>query len=89
MMTDSNQAKKEKARKYFSDASLPDFGVDERFFPSVGTRLVGFAEVRAGDRVLDVAAGRGASLFPAAGLVEKSGEGVGIDLAGGMVKATN
>ncbi|MBW8009685.1 MAG: methyltransferase domain-containing protein [Chloroflexi bacterium] len=42
----------------------------------------------AGDKVLDVAAGRGAILFPAAELVGETGDVIGIDLAEGMVSAT-
>lgn len=87
-MTKSNNKKKQEIREYFDDASLPDFGVDARFFPSVGKRLVEFAGIGAGNRVLDVATGRGANLFPAAEIIGMSGEVVGIDLAEGMVIAT-
>ena len=55
------------------------------FFARFGHRLVELADVRPGDRVLDVACGRGASLFPAADAVGPTGRVVGIDLAPSMV----
>jgi SAM-dependent methyltransferase len=45
--------------------------------------------VEPGQRVLDVATGRGAVLFPAIERVGTTGEAVGVDLAEGMVKAAN
>jgi ubiquinone/menaquinone biosynthesis C-methylase UbiE len=54
-----------------------------------GRRLVALAGVEPGQRVLDVATGRGAVLLPAAELVGERGEVVGVDLAEGMVQATN
>jgi len=87
-MAKSKKETKDEIREYFDDASLPDFGVDARFFPSVGERLVEFAGIDAGMKVLDIAAGRGASLFPAAEIIGMEGEIVGIDLAEGMVHAT-
>jgi O-methyltransferase/aklanonic acid methyltransferase len=54
-----------------------------------GRRLVALAGVEPGQRVLDVATGRGAVLWPAAELVGERGEAVGVDLAEGMVQATN
>jgi O-methyltransferase / aklanonic acid methyltransferase len=54
-----------------------------------GRRLVEPTGIASGQRVLDVACGRGAVLFPAAELVMPAGEVVGIDLSGEMVRATN
>ena len=56
------------------------------FFVRFGYRLVELAGVEPGDQVLDVACGRGASLFPAAEVAGPSGRVVGIDLAPSMVK---
>ena len=56
------------------------------FFARFGNRLVELADVQPGDRVLDVACGRGASLFPAADAVGPTGRVVGIDLAPSMVE---
>jgi len=58
-------------------------------FAHYGRRLVEVVGVEAGQRVLDVATGRGAVLVPAAERVGATGEVVGIDLAEGMVDAAN
>ncbi len=54
-------------------------------FAHFGELLVELAALRSGDRVLDVAAGTGASLMPAARRVGASGRVIGLDLAPGMV----
>jgi ubiquinone/menaquinone biosynthesis C-methylase UbiE len=58
------------------------------FFEPIGARLVTFADLRAGERVLDVGCGRGAVLFPAAAAVGTSGRVLGIDLAADMIELT-
>ncbi|MBA2453396.1 MAG: methyltransferase domain-containing protein [Chloroflexia bacterium] len=55
-------------------------------FAHFGKRLVEVADIKPGQRVLDVATGRGAALFPAATQVGPSGEVTGIDLAEEMVR---
>jgi O-methyltransferase/aklanonic acid methyltransferase len=55
----------------------------------VGQRLVEHLGISEGARVLDVAAGRGANLFPAAQKVGPGGQVIGIDLAEGMVRETS
>lgn len=57
-------------------------------FAHFGRRLVEVADIEPGQRVLDVATGRGAVLFPAAERVGASGAVVGVDLAEGMVRLT-
>jgi ubiquinone/menaquinone biosynthesis C-methylase UbiE len=57
-------------------------------FAHAGYRLVEITGIAEGDRVLDVATGRGAVLFPAASRVGLSGKVIGIDLAEGMVAQT-
>ncbi len=57
-------------------------------FACFGEHAVALAGIGEGARVLDVAAGRGANLFPAAEAVGASGRVVGIDLATAMVEAT-
>jgi SAM-dependent methyltransferase len=47
------------------------------------------AEIESGQRVLDVACGRGAVLFPCTERVGPAGEVIGVDLADEMVRATN
>jgi O-methyltransferase/aklanonic acid methyltransferase len=57
-------------------------------FARFGEQIVVVARIGAGAQVLDVAAGRGASLFPAAAAVGATGRVVGIDLAPVMVERT-
>jgi SAM-dependent methyltransferase len=59
-----------------------------RYFPMFGAWLVETAQIPEGARVLDVACGRGAVLFPAAERVGPSGQVIGIDLAEGMARET-
>jgi len=54
-------------------------------FGHFGSLLAESVGLRPGDRVLDLAAGTGASLVPAARLVGTKGHVVGVDLAPGMV----
>src|SRR5262249_3356453 len=58
-------------------------------FAHFGRRLVTAAEIQPGQRVLDVACGRGAVLFPCAERVGQTGQAIGVDLADEMVRATN
>ena len=57
-------------------------------FHPLGRRLVELADIPAGARVLDVATGRGAILFPAAERVGENGEVIGVDISPGMVSET-
>ena len=59
-----------------------------RYFPIFGAWLVETAQIPKGAKVLDVACGRGAVLFPAAERVGSSGYVTGIDLAEGMARET-
>jgi ubiquinone/menaquinone biosynthesis C-methylase UbiE len=59
-----------------------------RYFPIFGEWLVETAQIPEGAKVLDVACGRGAVLFPAAERVGPSGHVIGIDLAEGMALET-
>ncbi len=59
-----------------------------RYFPIFGQWLVEMAQIPEGSKVLDVACGRGAVLFPAAQRVGPSGHVMGIDLAEGMARET-
>lgn len=72
-MVDKGRAKKQKVAKAFGRIVHPDFGVDDLLFVPMGQRLVGLAQIAPGARVLDVAAGRGSSLFPAAEQVGTKG----------------
>lgn len=57
------------------------------FFAPIGARLAELAELREGERVLDVGAGRGAALLPAAEGVGPGGQALGVDLSEEMVAA--
>src|SRR5215204_6057209 len=59
-----------------------------RYFPIFGQWLVDTAQIPAGSKVLDVACGRGAVLFPAVQRVGAQGKVIGIDLANGMADET-
>ena len=67
-------------------ATYDQVGVD--FFSIFGARLVQLAALAPGERVLDVGAGRGAVLFPAADAVSPGGSVLGIDLSPAMVEHT-
>jgi ubiquinone/menaquinone biosynthesis C-methylase UbiE len=58
-------------------------------FPPLGRRLVELAQIPAGAKVLDVAAGCGAILFPAAESVGGQGKVIGVDISPGMVHETS
>jgi ubiquinone/menaquinone biosynthesis C-methylase UbiE len=79
---------KETVADVFSRAATTYDQVGTRFFSYFGQKLVEYADVPSGARVLDVATGRGASLFPAAEKVGPSGEVIGIDLTAEMVEQT-
>jgi ubiquinone/menaquinone biosynthesis C-methylase UbiE len=73
----------------FNRAAATYGQVGPGYFRYFGQRLVEQAGLAPGMRVLDVATGRGAVLFPAAQAVGPSGSIIGIDLAEEMVHATN
>ncbi len=67
----------------------PQYGqVGPTRFAYVGRRLVEQLGINKSAKVLDVAAGRGANLFPAAEKAGSSGRVIGIDLSEGMVQET-
>ncbi len=80
-------AKKEILRGVF-DRAAEGYG-HIRYFPIFGTWLVEMARISPGAKVLDVACGRGAVLWPAAEKVGPNGRIVGIDLSEGMVQEVN
>lgn len=87
MMSDSAETRKAQATEIFNSRVQ---GFDALgAFAHFGRRLVAMAGIEPGQRVLDVATGGGAVLFPAAEFVGDGGEAVGVDLAERMVQATN
>ncbi|CAL9500793.1 class I SAM-dependent methyltransferase [Streptomyces sp. enrichment culture] len=58
------------------------------FFTPLGRRLVARAELRPGERILDLGCGRGACTFPAREAVGPDGSVTGVDIAPAMVRHT-
>ena len=87
-MSDTERERKERRIGVFDRAAPTYDRVGPRFFSHFGRRLVELAQIPSGAAVLDVAAGRGAVLFPAAEQVGPQGRVVGIDLSTGMVRET-
>jgi ubiquinone/menaquinone biosynthesis C-methylase UbiE len=87
-MTDEAAAQKAQTRTQFN-ALAPDYDSGPGCFAHFGRRLVDAAGVAPGQRVLDIASGRGAVLLPAAERVGNAGAVVGIDLAEEMARLTN
>ena len=85
-MSDDAEARKSQTTALFSRLA-PEYD-PAGCFAHFGRRLVDVVGVEPGQRVLDVATGRGAVLFPAVERVGHAGDVVGVDLAEGMVKAT-
>jgi ubiquinone/menaquinone biosynthesis C-methylase UbiE len=83
-MTDVEEYKRHISGVFTRASGLYD-QVGPRYFTHFGSRLVDFARISPGTRVLDVACGRGAVLFPALTAVGASGEVVGIDISEGMI----
>ena len=88
-MEDKSIEIKEGVKSTFNKVAAVFDSSGPKFFEYFGERLVEFAGVKEGEKVLDVAAGRGASLFSSAEKVGQSGKVIGIDIAEGMVKETN
>ena len=86
-MTEAHRELKEFWAGVYSRAA-PTYATLERF-EHAGRRLVELAGIQDGAQVLDVATGRGASLFSAAERAGPTGQVVGIDLAEEMVRATD
>ena len=88
-MSDDATARKAQTRARFNSLA-PDYDAGgPGSFAHFGRRLVELVGVEPGQRVLDVATGCGAILFPAAERVGAAGEAIGVDLAEAMVQATN
>lgn len=71
------------------DRAAPTYdSIGPHYFSHFGRRLVELVQIAEGARVLDVATGRGAALFPAAAAVGAHGRVIGIDFAPTMVTET-
>lgn len=87
-MVDKERKMKEDVAGLFDRVASTYDRVGPRFFSHFGRRLVKLAQIPTGADVLDVAAGRGAVLYPAAERVGPHGRVVGIDLSAEMVRET-
>ena len=87
-MSDEELEYKERIAGLFNRVAPKYDHVGPRFFSHFGRRLVELARMPSGARVLDVACGRGAVLFPAAEQVGPKGQVIGIDLSETMVEET-
>jgi ubiquinone/menaquinone biosynthesis C-methylase UbiE len=87
-MADKTISKREESLRVFNQAASMYDRIGPGRFSYFGQRLVDAAEIPNGANVLDVAAGRGALLFPAAARVGRTGHVTGIDFAPNMVRET-
>ena len=87
-MTDSHEELKREIVGVYDRASSLYDQVGIKQFTYYGNKLIDRLNIPPGARVLDVAAGRGALLFPAAEKVGSEGYVLGIDLAPNMVAQT-
>jgi ubiquinone/menaquinone biosynthesis C-methylase UbiE len=87
-VNDDPSSRKAKVRMRFNDVAM-DYDAGPGAFAHFGRRLVHIAAIAPGNRVLDVASGRGAVPFPAAAKAGASGTVVGVDIAEEMVRVTN
>jgi ubiquinone/menaquinone biosynthesis C-methylase UbiE len=87
-MSDQEQARKREIVGVFDRAAATYDSVGPQFFAHFGRRLVEQARMGPGAIVLDVAAGRGAIVYPAAQRVGPLGRVIGTDLSAEMVKKT-
>ncbi len=85
-MADVVVATKETVRDIFDKAAAGYDRVGTPVFEIAGARLVELMEIEPGARVLDVATGIGAVLFPSARRVGPRGRVIGIDLSPGMLE---
>lgn len=83
--TEAENAKALVAQVFSDSADTYDQVID--FFAPFGRALVDGARLAPGAKVLDVASGRGACLYPALSAVGADGFVTGIDIAPGMVEA--
>src|SRR5678815_1870138 len=87
-MTDEGNRKREESLRVFSQAASTYDRIGPGIFSYFCQRLVDVAEIAAGANVLDVAAGRGALLFPAAAKAGPTGHVTAIDFSPDMVRET-
>jgi ubiquinone/menaquinone biosynthesis C-methylase UbiE len=87
-MADKTIDKRKESLRVFSQAATIYDRVGPPIFSYFGQCFVELADLRLGDEVLDVAAGRGALLFPVAEKVGPTGRIMAIDFSPDMVRET-
>jgi O-methyltransferase / aklanonic acid methyltransferase len=87
-MTDKDIDKREESLRIFSQTATIYDRIGPQIFSYFGQCLVNLADLDSGDKVLDVAAGRGALLFPVAAKVGPTGHVTAIDFSPDMVRET-
>ena len=87
-MTDKGIDKREESLRVFSQTATIYDRIGPQIFAYFGQCLVELAGLDSGDTVLDVAAGRGALLFPVAAKVGPTGHVTAIDFSPDMVRET-
>jgi len=87
-MAENAESRKSHARNQFNTIAA-DYDLGPGCFAHFGRRLVAEAAIEPGHRVLDIASGRGAVLFPCSEQLARNGEVIGIDLADEMVRVAN
>lgn len=85
---ESSQKTKRAMSDFYSKVSVTYGKTDHDFFSYFGRFGVDLLQIESGSRVLDIATGKGAMLFPAAAKVGALGSVTGIDIAPGMMEAT-
>jgi ubiquinone/menaquinone biosynthesis C-methylase UbiE len=80
-MRDEQGKTQEESLRVFSEAASTYDCIGPRYFSHFGQRLVDLAQIVPGTKVLDVATGRGAVLFPASTRVGSRGHVIGIDFS--------
>ena len=83
-MTDKSINKREESLRVFSQVATIYDRIGPQIFSYFGQRLVDLADLDSSDNVLDVAAGRGAVLFPVAAKVGPTGHVIAIDFSPDM-----
>lgn len=82
----SDDALKRAIARVFTETSTTHDTIGTRLFAHIGVQLVDRLGLTGGEQILDIAAGAGATLLPAAGRLANGGRVEGIDLAPGMVQ---
>jgi ubiquinone/menaquinone biosynthesis C-methylase UbiE len=87
-MAEKSISKREESLRVFSQSAKIYDRIGPQIFSYFGQCLVDLADLDSGDKVLDVGAGRGALLFPAAAKVGPTGHVTAIDFSPDMVRET-